>query len=180
MPPSALHVELTKRTRRWMRRRATGAGVAWASEVYLGQGYVADAVLVGSLQHRFWLEVTKSNIEEFRALGSRDRVIAPEKLVIVFEAKVSRSDFLATFSRENGNRLAPAGNLHYLVASDNLTNFDCLPGWWGILQQSGNGLRQIRPSIYRDVAEQQLWHAGFRVLLAQRSAISNQQSAIPE
>lgn len=167
MAPSALHVELTKRTRRWLKHRVTGAGMDWASEVYLAESYVADAVAIGSLQHRFWLEAIKSNIEEYRTSGSHDRIIAPEKLTMVFETKVSRNDLLCTFRQESGNRLSPIANLHYLVVSESLTNFDCLPEWWGILRQSGNGLGQLRPARFCDITEAALWHAGFRVLLAQ-------------
>lgn len=166
MPPSELHYNLTKRVRRWMRRRATGVGFDWATEVYLAEGYVADAVVISQLQHRFWLEVTRSNLQEFRALN-RDRVVAPEKLVIVFETKVSRGDFLCTFNNANeGNRRVPIGNLHYLIIPTDLRCDDHLPEWWGIVEQSGNGLREVRPAKYCKIEESQLWHAAFRVLLA--------------
>jgi hypothetical protein len=168
VPPSDLHTNLTKRVRGWMRRRATGAGIDYATEVYLAESYVADAVVIGSLQHRFWLEVTRSSIEEFRSLGSRDRVIAPEKLVMVFETKVSRSDFMCTFNgNSERNRSKPIGNLHYLVTPPGLKCSDHLPDWWGILEQSGNGLRQVRHARYGVIEEAYLWHAAFRVLLAQ-------------
>lgn len=165
MPPSELHYELTRRVRGWMRRRATGAGFEWASEVYLAQGYVADAVVIGSFQHRFWLEVTHSSLPEWRERGSMTP--EPEKLVIVFETKVSRSDFLSTFhSGREGNRATPIGNLHYLIIPDGLQCVDHLPGWWGILQKSGNGLRQVRAASFCDATDAQLHHAAFRVLFA--------------
>jgi hypothetical protein len=151
-----------------MRRRVTGAGFEYASEVYLGEGYVADAVVIGSLQHRFWLEVTLSDIEEYRSLGDVDRVIPPEKQVMVFETKVSRQDFMCTFNgSKEGNRRKPAGNLHYLITPEGLKCEDHLPEWWGILIQARKGLRQIKQATYIATAEAELWHAGFRVLLAQ-------------
>jgi|SRR5581483_8413481 len=168
MPPSKLHCDLTDRVLGWMRRRVTGVGFDYASEVYLADGYVADAVVIGSLQHRFWLEVTSSDIEEFRSLGDMDRVIAPEKLVMVFETKVSRQDFMCTFNgSKEGNRRKPIGNLHYLIIPQALKCEDHLPEWWGILEQSRKGLRQIRQAKYIATDDSQLWHAGFRVLLAQ-------------
>jgi hypothetical protein len=123
---------------------------------------------IGSLQHRFWLEVTWSDIEEFRRLGDSDRVIAPEKLVMVFETKISRQDFMCSFdSRKDGNRRNPVGNLHYLIVPEGLKCEDHLPEWWGILEQRRRGLRQIRQATYIATDDRWLWHAGFRVLLAQ-------------
>lgn len=167
MPPSELHSDLTNRVAGWMRRRVTGAGFDYATEVYLARGYVADAVVIGSLQHRFWLDVTASDIQEFRRLGNMDRVVAPEKLVMVFETKVSRQDFLCTFNGNvEGNRRNPVGNLHYLIIPQALKCEDHLPAWWGILEQSRKGLRQIREAKYMATDDSRLWYAGFRVLLA--------------
>lgn len=64
------------------------------------------------------------------------------------------------------NRLQPIGNLHYLVIPPGLTVTDKLPPWWGILQQSARGLRELRAATLYHITEQQLWHAAFRVLLA--------------
>jgi hypothetical protein len=43
---------------------------------------------------------------------------------------------------------------------------DHLPPWWGLLQQSGRGLREFRPAQFFNISEDRLWHAAFRVLLA--------------
>lgn len=152
---NSLHFHLTRRVEGWISSRATGAGFNWATEVYLAQSYVADAVVIASLQHRFWLA----------AQGNQRPT--PERLVIVFETKVSRSDFLWTFKNSpEANRKSPIGNLHYLVIPPNLNCIDHLPAWWGILQQSGRGLRELRPATFSPITDHQLYHAAFRVLLA--------------
>jgi hypothetical protein len=88
----------------------------------------------------------------------------PERIVIVFETKVSRSHFLWTFKNSpEANRKSPIGNLHYLVIPPDLKCTDHLPNWWGILQQSGRGLREIRPAIFSSITD---LHAAFRVLNA--------------
>lgn len=169
MPPSKLHYDLTNRIPAWIRRRLTAVGFQYAPEVYLADGYVADAVVIGSLQHRYWLEVTLSDIEEFRRFGSMNRINPPEKLVMVFETKVTRQDFMCTFNgSKDGNRRKPIGNLHYLITAQGMKCEDQLPEWWGILEQARTGLRQIRQALYISTDESQLWHAGFRVLFAQR------------
>jgi hypothetical protein len=185
-----LHFDLTQRVQSWTSSRATGAGFNWATEVFLAPGYVADAVVIASLQNRYWLatgggghelapdpqaatEPTAQSDEEFSEFNitfPAPRVgqhPIPERLVIVFETKISRSDFLATFHQErNGNRRSPIGNLHYLVIPPNLSCTDHLPEWWGILQQSRRGLREIRPATFNPIPDQDLYHAAFRVLLA--------------
>jgi hypothetical protein len=84
-----LHLESTQRASRWISKRCTGAGQNSATEVFLGPNYVADAVIINSLQHRFWL-----------AAGGNPHP-TPERLIIVFETKVSRTDFLNTFQSQS-------------------------------------------------------------------------------
>jgi len=150
-----LHFQLTRRVDGWLASRRTGCGSYTATEVYLAEGYVADAVAIASFQHRFWV-----------AVGGKGHIV-PERLSIIFETKVSRGDLLSTFSpTRNGNRRSPIGNLHYLIVADGLSCADCLPDWWGILKQSGRGLREIRPARFCEITDTQLYHAAFRVLLA--------------
>lgn len=155
MPPSKLHWDLTNKVPGWIGSRTTGAGYQWAAEVSLSEGYVADAVAIASLQGRFWLQ----------AGGTYEDAI-PERLVFVFETKVSQSDFNAKFGCET-NRQHPIGNLHYVVIPPTI-DFNCLPEFWGVIQQSGRGLRELRPARLQPIPEDRLWHAAYRVLLASR------------
>lgn len=161
-----LHPQLTQRASRWISKRCTGAGFNHATEVFLGPNYVADAVVIASLQHRFWL-----------AAGGGEQHSLPERLVIVFETKVSRTDFLATFnSARTGNRRFPIGNLHYIITPPALHSLDHLPPWWGLLQQSYRGLQEIRPAQLCPIDEHQLHHAAFRVLLASQPVAIHRDS----
>lgn len=175
MPPSQLHIELTRRVRPWMRRRVTGAGLDYATEVYLAKSYVADAVVIASLQHRFLVETSSPNHRWRTATDPLHSThsILPEKLVVVFETKVSRSDFLATFRPRNTpepcnttDRTQIVGNLHYLVTTREIKCDDYLPPFWGVLCKSAGGLEQRRPAQFQDIPEERLYHAAFRVLLA--------------
>lgn len=175
MPPSQLHTELTRRVRPWIRRRVTGAGLDYATEVYLAESYVADAVVIASLQYRFLLETSSPSKHPWRSTCDplhSSHSILPERLVIVFETKVSRSDFLATFRPRRSkpcsstNRSNSVGNLHYLVTTDDIKCDDCLPPFWGVLCKSGGGLKQVKSAQFQDISQERLYHAAFRVLLA--------------
>ncbi|MFA5376550.1 MAG: hypothetical protein WC455_12460 [Dehalococcoidia bacterium] len=153
----------------WLGAKVTGRGMRGATEVILGNGYVADAVAICSLQMRFYHEFlqlkpiicTAGHItaEQQAELSSR----VEDDFIFVFESKVSRSDFLATF-KTNGTRHEPIGNIHFLVSPKDLC-VDELPDWWGWLIPAGNGLtikkmpRYIRQSnSTRDsIAHSLLW-----------------------
>jgi hypothetical protein len=89
----------------------------------------------------------------------------------LFEVKVSRPDFLSTFGpnhkAEHGNRHHAVASLHWVVTPAGLLNTDdraVLPGWWGLLEQAGTGLREVRPPRLIEV-EQKMWaHLHFALL----------------
>ena len=86
--------------------------------------------------------------------------------LVVFEAKVSRADFLGTFDRgHQGNRWTPTAHLHFVITPRGLLTKDDDLGVWGLLEQYGAGLQQVRmptlcdhPDDYIDrMAHNLLW-----------------------
>jgi hypothetical protein len=106
-------------------------------------------------------------------MGERQReagAALPEKMVFVFETKCSQSDFGATFRRDRevrGDRKTPIANLHYLIISRDVNPVG-LPPFWGVLQESGRGLNQVKAAAFQELSTERLYHAGFRTLLATR------------
>jgi len=125
-----LHDKLAGRSLVWLHNRATPKGIAGATEVWLTDSYVADAVALCSLQYRFYEKYGTDRLNYFAC---------------VFEVKVSRQDFNKTFSSET-NRLTPVGSLHWVVTPKGLVTD--VPTFWGLLEVRGAGLSEvIRPKL---------------------------------
>lgn len=131
----------------------------------MGPGYVADAVALCSFQLRYDLRYSDPALAE-----SVDGIgIVPEH-ICVFEAKISRGDFLAQFRRDEfadtlRNGGLPSGTLHWVVARQDDVRVEELPSGWGLLVVSGCGSREVlRPRHFpvsrariQEVAYQLLW-----------------------
>lgn len=119
---------------------ATGKGVRGATEIMVADEYVADAVVMCTLQSRF--------DSVYRGVPYPVDLSALVEQVCVFEVKVSRSDFLATF-KEGSNRLYPVGTLHWCVTPPGLIDLAELPAFWGLLVPIGRGLTELKaPTFY--------------------------------
>ena len=159
--PSEVHNLLAIAGLRWLHNKATGRGVRGGFEVPLAEGYVADAVGLCAFQQRFAdAYVGKSNME-------RDGIylIVPE-VICVFEAKATRSDFLATFGggERHANRNSPVGNLHWCVCPQNVALPGDLPDWWGLLSRRGAGLEELRAPTFRPQDDATLFRMAYQVL----------------
>lgn len=144
------HNELTLAALTWLRNKVTGKGIRGTTEVSLDSGYVADAVVLCSLQYRFFTKYTGKGFPE--ALTHRENYFA-----CIFEAKASRSDFLSTFnnSPKHQNRRQPIGSLHWCVTPKGLITPSELPDFWGLLEERGSGLSEIKQPILQTVTDQQ-------------------------
>lgn len=148
MAPSNKHVELQERALTWIGNMATGKGVRGATEIMVANEYVADAVVICTLQSRFDLK--------YKEMSGRGDLGCLTEQVCIFEIKVSRSDFLATFpsgwastGKRDGNRLYPVGTLHWCVALPGLVYQSELPDFWGLLVPRGRGLTELKaPTFY--------------------------------
>ena len=142
------HAELATRCLPWLQWRATGSGYRGACEVRSAPGYVADVVALCSFQNRFRQQyVSDADLPLVGGVG-----VLPE-FACVFEVKVSRADFFATFGlgRANGhhaNRLAPVGSLHWCVTPRAMVKVDDLADGWGLLEVRGPGLMERHPPRY--------------------------------
>ncbi len=163
MPPSKKHIQLSDLTLRWLSARSTGKGIRWAREVRLGEEYVADAVALGRMQRRY----EKCLLPKFDSISEQQEWWSNYRYgwVFVFEVKVSRSDLLSTFNGD-GPRYDPAGHLHYCVTPPDLVEPEELPQWWGLIEQSGLGLRVAFHPEIRHIEDEQAWWAAHQVLWA--------------
>ena len=156
--PSELHQELTQRALVWVRKMATLRGCRRGFEIPVAQGYVADAIALCSFQNRFSCEYL---LEEER----RTRFMEPEHICI-FEAKQSRADFLKTFGPgpNHVNRHEPIGTLHWCIAPRGLIKPDEVPGFWGLLEPAGRGLREIKRPVFCHQEDARLFEVAYMVL----------------
>ncbi len=152
------HNQLADKAFPWLAQRITGKGLRGAVEVFLEKGYVVDAVFVGDYQARF---------------AEESGVYSSTSHIFVFEAKVSYSDFISTFGRsaKHANRRNPVGSFHWVVISKGMESEIKpyhVPYFWGILIESGKGLKEIKKPLYCAVREERyleichtlLWKGG--------------------
>lgn len=126
---SAAHRELQHRALKWISNRVTG--IAYGAVEIFYRYTSCDAMAVGRFNSRWDIG------------GDQYRTN-----VIVFEAKVSKSDFLSTFgdNSEHAHKRVPIGNFHFLVKPRNVVMpLEKLPEYWGVLEGSGRGLRLTKP-----------------------------------
>lgn len=130
---SEIHAALVQMALRWAASRTTQRGARYAEELTLGPGYVADLVSLQAFSPPARKEFTPN-----------PNVI--DELALIFEAKASRSDFLATFgeSDRHANRLDPVGHFHFVVSCKGVCEPADVPKPWGLLVQRGSGL-----SVYK-------------------------------
>lgn len=150
-----LHSELAHRAIRWIVNRSTGRGMQTGIEIPITLGYVVDALAIGDLQMRF----------DSYFKGNEGHPI--EDYIFLFEAKTSKTDFNNTF-RQNGNthdnRLKPIANLHWIVTPKNLVNIDEVPEFWGLLEASGQGLREIKRPRFCKMELNEIYRIGYTLL----------------
>ena len=150
------HVELSSRCLRWFAARATGRGIVGATEIRIADGYVCDAVGIGGFQHRYLVRyLVASGLREKKFVGETVNGDIFNEFACIFEVKVTRADFLSTFgpSHQHANRKSPIGSLHWCVAPKGLIDASELPGFWGLLEASGRGLRQQKAPQITQVSE---------------------------
>lgn len=172
---SDTHFELSARSLRWLGARSTRRGVLGNTEVFLEPQYVADALGICGLQDRYfgrYLHFSGLCAKHIRSDGHGNPIVCGDvdnELACVFEVKVSRSDFLSTFRRgsRRENRLRPVGSLHWCVTPRNLVSPDELPDFWGLLESSGSGLREVRLPVLHILPDPQLYLLAYRLLKCQ-------------
>lgn len=154
MSKSKLHIELAQRALVWLEGRATNRGIRGCEEVILDNGYVADSVALSGLTYK--------NEKLFGVATDRWRNEESEDLAWIFESKVSRSDYLNTF--KSGNRLTPIGNFHFIVTPRGLVKPEEVPSFWGLLEQSGQGLTLRKIPTLQYITIQKVHEIGYLIL----------------
>lgn len=167
MAPGKKHLELGGRAVAWIRSRVTGKGFRAGWEVRLDKGYVADVVALGNLQQRYDLEYWENHHKDPR-FNHRHHERHYEQ-VYIFEAKATRADFLSTFLRFSGNHInrnTPIGTHHWIVIAKGIVKPEEMEslGFWGVLIESGNGLREIRPPYWCNIERQRVLEIAHAIL----------------
>lgn len=183
MTASENHNELACMGLTWLRNKITGKGMRGTTEVCLDIGYVADAVVLCSFQSRYYEQYCKASdlkplVYNRQVLGKRVNYTESEGIVnyfaCVFEAKATRSDWLNTFgaSPNHQNRHKPIGSLHWCVTPRKLIDPNELPDFWGLLEEYGAGLREVKkPRINTEAQLDKIAHTLIWPLQAVRNLI---------
>lgn len=150
MAKSEKHIELQRMCLIWLEGLATQRGIRGCEEVIIDSGYVADAAAISGLQY--------GNKKKFQA----DQSI--EDFTFVFETKVSRSDYLCTFKKADGNRHTAKANFHFVVAAKGVVSPDEVPEMWGLLVESGRGLGLRKPPKYIHHSPERLHEFAYKLL----------------
>lgn len=157
------HKALAARCQPWLNRRTTGRGHRGGYEVPLANGYIADWVALCGFQNQF-----RQQYVEDRELERRGAVLICPEFACVFEVKVSRGDFFSTFG--HGQRFAEAkrdqalGSLHWVVTPRGLIDPQRVPTFWGLLEMSGGGLREVRRPKFVPMPCEALYEIGYSLL----------------
>lgn len=141
-----LHQRLGEMALIWIRNRATLYGIHGTVEVPYGfdideqtcsgrptpkreqNNFIADAMAVGRMQMRFYDQY----------IGRKNRADYPHfRHVFQFESKVSVQDF------KNIHKVKPYGSMNWIVTPKGMISVADVPEPWGLLEQSGNGLREV-------------------------------------
>lgn len=70
---------------------------------------------------------------------------------VVIEAKISRADFLADKNKPHRNgKVIGLGNYRYYAAPAGLIEPSELPEGWGLIESSGNGMRQRKAAVVQE------------------------------
>ena len=167
MSPGNHHLELQKRSLAWLGGRITSKGFRGYQELRVGDGYVADAVCLGNLQLRYDLQYWDNHHND--PMRSHRHCERHYEQVFVFEAKATRADFLNTFGSPYGNhqnRFTPVGTHHWVVIAKGIAKPEEIErlGFWGVLVESGNGLREIRAPYWCNIEKQRVLEIAHAIL----------------
>lgn len=138
MAKSDKHIQLQRRSLIWLENKCTQRGIRGCEEVILKPGYVCDAAAICGLQFGWQKLWVGDGIQNHQS----------DDYSFVFETKVSRADYLSTFRSEESNRLEQLANFHFIVAAKGVVNETEVPEMWGLLVESGQGLKICKQAPY--------------------------------
>lgn len=161
--PSQQHTELTRRALTWLSNISTQKGIRCAPEVTLGQGYVADGAAILNLQFQW---DCKFFITPYHKLRKENGYIDVDDFTFIIESKASRSDLQKTFCNNGhfGDRMKPRANFHFIVTSKGIVPDGFYSDFWGILEESGRGLRLKKLPTFCPQSFDHLHEFAYRIL----------------
>lgn len=179
MAMSKRHIELQRMCRTWIKNRSFKiCGIPEFTKI----GYIADYVAIVGMQDVYHSRYAKKAGLEKMSMITRYRRDQNQCLqeitgdidrwyVCVFEVKVSRSDFLNTFSDKDSSharaRMDPVGTAHWVVAEKGICKQDELPDFWGLLEPYGAGLTEKKMPIVQAMKQSEIHAIAFDMLFEQ-------------
>jgi len=204
---SQLHEWLTKKTYDFLAYRVTQRGIIWRQEHTIHNGMRPDAVAFCSLQNKYYEEITgkeyprdymvreimaelgfdfsKRHIDckewvKYQGMAVNKYFGIENEFMIVFETKVSYSDYRNSFNGSGEYKEKPYANLHFLVFPEGFTKAYTLlkdsckikpPDHWGILEPSPRALKIIKLPKYVGIERNFFLEAAYTILFKWGKAI---------
>lgn len=190
-----LHEWLTKITCDFIANRATQRGVIWRQEHTIHNGMRPDAIAFCSLQQQYYHEITgkgyprdgeilkimtengfDSNPEVFNKdeyLQAQCKALneyydnVENEFMIVFETKISYSDFKSSFNGSGSWKEQPYAHYHFLVCPKDFSatyDLSAMPDYWGILEPNPRALKIIRLPKYNKIDRNFFLEAAYTIL----------------
>jgi len=190
-----LHEWLTKKTFDFLSNRVTQRGLVWRQEHTIHNGMRPDAIAFCSLQGQFFHEITGKdyprdgeikkrmiekgfdfnsetfNQEEYLRINAictyeyYDCIY--NEFMIVFETKISYSDFKSSFNGSGEWKERPYAHYHFLVCPDGFSktyDLTSMPDYWGILEPSPRALKIIKRPKHIEIERLFFLEAAYTIL----------------
>jgi len=166
------HHALSQLPAKWLRGRAFAH--RGSTEIRVAPTYKADYVGIGGFQRRFkeeyWHQHHCDPLMRYEGEGENRRYAPKRNImgILIFEVKVSRADFLSTFGpkikNSHANRHHPVGSFHWIVTPKGLVEPEEVPTFWGLLETSGNGLREMVKPYWFEQPEDLINRIAYEIL----------------
>lgn len=192
---TALHEWLTKKTFDFTANRATQRGFIWRQEHTIHNGMRPDAIAFCSLQLQYYHEITGKGYprdgEIYNRMKEKGFNFAPEdfnkdeyikaqgeclneyydninnEFMIVFESKISYSDFKNSFNGNGKWKEQPYAHYHFLVCPKDFSktyDLSSMPDYWGIIEPNPIALKIIRLPKYINIDRLFFLEAAYTIL----------------
>jgi hypothetical protein len=206
-----LHEWLTKKTFDFLVNRVTQRGIVWRQEHTIHNGMRPDAIAFCSFQSQYYHElIGKGYIPDYelrkrmfakgfdysgKIIGEEYQKIRDECLneyygienefMIIFETKISYSDFKSSFNGNGEWKERPYAHYHFLVCPAKFSktyDLSIMPDYWGILEPSPRALQIIKLPKYYAIDRLFFLESAYTILfkwgrtlnLIEREIINNQ------
>jgi hypothetical protein len=190
---TALHEWLTKKTFDFLCNMVTQRGIVWRQEHTIHNGMRPDAIAFCSLQSQYYNQITGrpyprdgeikrrihekgfsfDNFDQEEYLKIRDICLneyydnIDNEFLIVFETKISYSDFKSSFNGDGKWKEQPYAHFHFLVCPAGFSktyDLSTMPDYWGVLEPNPRALKIIRLPKHHKIERLFFLEAAYTIL----------------